>query len=52
MGLLFYSAVAWVIGKIAHISILEKLGYYGLIISVVVWGLGFIGISIPLPIGI
>lgn len=50
MGLIIYGAILYVIGKIAHIAIAEKIGFYMLIGGVILMGLSFIGINIPLPI--
>jgi hypothetical protein len=51
MGLIIYGVVAWVIGNITKIKILETLGYYMIIGGVILFGLQFVGISLPIPIG-
>lgn len=49
MGLAINGVILYLIGKVAHIDIVEKIGYYFIIIGVVTWGLGMVGINISLP---
>jgi len=50
MGLIIYGVVAWVLGNITKIKVLETLGYYMIIGGVILFAAGFVGINIPLPI--
>ena len=49
MGLMITGAILYVIGKIAHIGLIEKLGYYMIIGGGLLFILGFVGIGISLP---
>lgn len=48
MGLLLWGVVLWLVGKIVKIPILETVGKILIAVAVVSFGLGLIGIHLPL----
>ena len=49
MSLIILGLVLWIVGKVAKINALETIGKILMIAGVVLWGLGLVGISLPLP---
>lgn len=50
MSLIIWGLILWVAGKIAKVNALETIGKILMAVGVVIWGLGFIGIHLPLPV--
>jgi len=49
MGAAINGVILYLIGKVAHIDIIEKIGYYLMIFGIVTWGLSMVGFSFSLP---
>lgn len=41
--------ILYIAGKVTKIKALETIGFYAIIIGIVIWGLSFAGINIPVP---
>lgn len=49
MGLLTTGVLLWIVGKIAHIGLLEKIGYYCMLGGGILFVIGLFGFGISLP---
>lgn len=49
MSLLIFGLICWLVGKVAKIKILETVGMIIMVGAIILWGLSFVGINIPLP---
>ena len=50
MGLVIWGAILFVIGKVVKQHTIERIGFWMMIAGVVLFGLGFFGISLPIPV--
>jgi hypothetical protein len=52
MSWIITGALLWVVGKIIKSNIVSQIGMALVVLGLILWGLGMIGISLALPFGL